>query len=487
MKKKAATKKVILKVEGNGQIKADPGSTPFTVLRKAGFNPKLWVIGDPEEKATTITYRVTEKGPEPEGTPEPPKMKTVYGDIEGSPSYCPKCKGYYPGEACPKCASEAVDGPEASSFPPGFQAIDPLTDTILSGEKAEGDTFEPVPVRLSLKETLAGLQIAVDITDGKGVLPILACIKIDAKETETILSATNLEASWTRALTSTGGPVARCIPARLLLAEIKALPAGTVDLELLFTTHAVSVNGRCDIITQDAEEFPELDHPSFEGSEVGNLLEAFKRVIPAVSSDQTRYALTGVFIDFENSKVVGTDGFRMHTEDITPGDRSMKPAIVPLRSAKIIAKHGSTNAIRWLDEKRLSLPLGGGVFATRVIEGTYPDWKGIHPVASNSVTFGREEFLKIVEGANAIVDDRRVLLMINHELVIRSEGGSGSYNWHIPCDSVLKTKKLSMVFNARFLTDAIKSYPLERVTLQAPDGYGACLINEKAIVMPIRV
>jgi DNA polymerase III sliding clamp (beta) subunit (PCNA family) len=44
-----------------------------------------------------------------------------------------------------------------------------------------------------------------------------------------------------------------------------------------------------------------------------------------------------------------------------------------------------------------------------------------------------------------------------------------------------------MVFNARFLTDAIKSYPLERVTLQAPDGYGACLINEKAIVMPIRV
>ncbi|MGA2108322.1 MAG: hypothetical protein ABSH25_11850 [Syntrophorhabdales bacterium] len=44
MKKKAATKKVILKVEGHGQIKADPGSTPFTVLtasRRRGRNPRV--------------------------------------------------------------------------------------------------------------------------------------------------------------------------------------------------------------------------------------------------------------------------------------------------------------------------------------------------------------------------------------------------------------------------------------------------------------
>ena len=63
--------------------------------------------------------------------------------------------------------------------------------------------------------------------------------------------------------------------------------------------------------------------------------------MPAVSTDETRYALTGVYFDFASSKLVGTDGFRMHTEDIVPDDVTMKAALIPLKSAKIIAKHGT--------------------------------------------------------------------------------------------------------------------------------------------------
>ena len=47
-------------------------------------------------------------------------------------------------------------------------------------------------------------------------------------------------------------------------------------------------------------------------------------------------------------------------------------------------------------------------------------------------------------------------------------------------------KKFRLVFNGRFLAEALKSYPAMLTTLGAPEGYGACLINEKAIVMPIR-
>ena len=37
--------------------------------------------------------------------------------------------------------------------------------------------------------------------------------------------------------------------------------------------------------------------------------------------------------------------------------------------------------------------------------------------------------------------------------------------------------------------DAMKAYPSDRITLRVPDAgtYGAVLVNDKAIVMPIRV
>ena len=60
-------------------------------------------------------------------------------------------------------------------------------------------------------------------------------------------------------------PHLRPVPARVLLAEVKALPEETESVESLFKAGTVSVNGRCDIITQDADEFPEMNLPAFEG------------------------------------------------------------------------------------------------------------------------------------------------------------------------------------------------------------------------------
>ena len=114
----------------------------------------------------------------------------------------------------------------------------------------------------------------------------------------------------------------------MLLAEVKALPEETESVEWLFKAGTASVNGRCDITTQDADEFPEMNLPAFEGQAIGNLAEALKAVMPAVSTDETRYALTGVYFDFASSKLVGTDGFRMHTEDIVPDDVTMKAALM---------------------------------------------------------------------------------------------------------------------------------------------------------------
>ena len=98
------------------------------------------------------------------------------------------------------------------------------------------------------------------------------------------------------------------------------------------------------------------------------------------------------------------------------------------------------------------------------------------------------EFLKLLEGALA-VEERIVLSLDDGHLTLQSENGVGTYDWKLAAEVknyVGPKKKFCLAFNGRFLVEALKSYPAMLTTLGAPDGYGACLINEKAIVMPIR-
>ncbi|MGD0489258.1 MAG: DNA polymerase III subunit beta [Syntrophorhabdales bacterium] len=503
MKKEAGKKRLILKfAEGLGSYVGEANWTEAYALRKAqhdlGIDMNAWEFGERTVTAKSITVKVVRKVVEVPIQPEPPAVD----ETETSPTveryYFNESVGQFEDTeivmesrmeeiAREEPASEAYE----ASFPPGFTAQELLTGvTVAGGPKAE-DTFTPVLVTLPLKETVAALKIAVDIASGKNIMPILRNIRIEAIGDKAAIQVTDLEKAWSGTIPSEGGPIVSCVPALVLLKEIQALPAGTEKVELLFrgstASHStVSVNGRCDIVTQDPEEYPEIKPAAGAWPECRNFLDGLKRVMPAVSVDQTRYALTGVYLDFKESKIVGTDGFRMHVEDITPADASMPPAIIPLDSCKVIAKHGTVNAIGWLDEKHIACPMGCGVFSTQVIEGTYPDWKNVMPRPENIVTFRRDEFLNLFAGAS-IIEKERLTLTVNGELVIESEGHEGTYKWHIPCGAVMKKEGMTLHFNGRFLFDAIRSFPLEEVVLKAPDTYGACLLNGKAVVMPIRV
>jgi DNA polymerase III sliding clamp (beta) subunit (PCNA family) len=196
--------------------------------------------------------------------------------------------------------------------------------------------------------------------------------------------------------------------------------------------------------------------------------------------------LTAVLIDPEHGKVVGTDGFRMHLSDIKgPGPR----LLVPRDAVRLLTKYGNSNTVWLLDERTACFAVAGGVIATRLMDGNFPDYEGVFPKnIKTTITFNSAEFLKLLEGALA-VEERVVLSLDDGRLGLQSASGVGTYDWKLAAEVknyVGPKKKFRLVFNGRFLVEALKSYPAVLTTLGAPDGYGACLINEKAIVMPIR-
>jgi len=176
----------------------------------------------------------------------------------------------------------------------------------------------------------------------------------------------------------------------------------------------------------------------------------------------------------------------MHLSDI----KGLGPRLlVPRDAVRLLTKYGNSNTVWLLDERTACFAVAGGVIAARLMDGNFPDYAGVFPKnLKTTITFNSAEFLKLLEGALA-VEERVVLSLDDGRLGLQSENGVGTYDWKLAAEVknyVGPKKKFRLVFNGRFLVEALKSYPAMLTTLGAPDGYGACLINEKAIVMPIR-
>jgi DNA polymerase-3 subunit beta len=316
---------------------------------------------------------------------------------------------------------------------------------------------------------------------------------------EAVVSATNLETSYTKLLSCvTDGPVSALIPAKTLLAEIKALPPEITDVELYVTAfdgaRAVSVNSRCSIHTLDPEEFPELPNGFDNIVKVRNLKEAAARVIMVVSKDELRYALTGMFLDFAGGAVVGSDGFRLHFEEIEAASPPKDALLVPANAIKMLLKFKGEDEVRFAldgDGKHVALSIAGGILSVRLMDGEFPSYKDIVPKPENRperITFAAAEFLKLIEGT-APLSDKAIRLTVNGDLLVTSEHQAGKYEWRIPCTREGSEAKLVYNFNPAFLVDAMKAYPADRVTLGFPEGgaYAAVVVNDKAVVMPQRI
>lgn len=88
------------------------------------------------------------------------------------------------------------------------------------------------------------------------------------------------------------------------------------------------------------------------------------------SKDETRYVLTGAFLDLPRQRIVGTDGCRLHYDEVAC--ESSQTAVVPLRTVKMVTRHDCMDSVELVDN-RSAFSLGGGTMASRIIEGAFPD------------------------------------------------------------------------------------------------------------------
>ncbi len=232
--------RIVMKFPGIGTYVGEAGWTVLQMLRKAGndlgIDPKAWRVKEIKEGKSTTVYTMEQVAatetapaeaerctatctalmmpPEPCYIPNPQHDVEARAFVEHLLSWHPVF-GYYV--------------PDSRLDAEGYALVERLLD------------WEPIPevivkkVRFQRSHIQEALKYAVDFAaSGKSAMPILTHVAMVMDGKDAVLTATDLEVRWTRHVACEGDAVAACIPAKLLLSEVKALPAGVQVVELGF-------------------------------------------------------------------------------------------------------------------------------------------------------------------------------------------------------------------------------------------------------------
>ncbi|MEO8354926.1 MAG: DNA polymerase III subunit beta [Chloroflexota bacterium] len=357
-----------------------------------------------------------------------------------------------------------------------------------------------------LQENLArGLGIVAKAVSPRSTLPVLANVLIASDEGRLRLSATNLEMGitcWIPARIDEEGSTT--VPARTFSDLVATLPGDQVLLKLDTATQTLNVRGGTstnDIKCIDAQEFPPLPVPDFDGAvqiNVGDFREMIHQVAFAASSDEARPVLMGVLVQVDGDKLTmaAADGFRLSVRKAVLSTPSPAPvsAIVPSQALKELARVATDG-----DEPiYMVMPKGRGQVVFRVkdvevvsqlIDGTFPDYQQIIPRSYKSRTLvSTASLLKACKQAEIFAREGSNVARFNiksaqgdmqpSEVEISATSEETGKNETI-VEATVDGGGLLIAFNVKFLREALEVIRTPNVALETSAA------NAPGVVKPV--
>jgi DNA polymerase-3 subunit beta len=303
----------------------------------------------------------------------------------------------------------------------------------------------------------------------------------------------------------TPGTVA--VSAKKLYEIARELPAAPVELQadadLQVTLRCLRSSFRLKGLGR--EEFPTVPTMTTDGGvTLGCSLfrDMLRKTLFAVSSDQTRYALTGVLVQVQPSEVrmVATDGHRLAlVKAPRPGGAGTLEALVPKKAmgeaAKIMREEGKDVRL-WLSDNQLILQQEPSTLLARLIDGQFPNYDQVIPGANpRLITLQKAALDGALRRTSAIMGERttptefqlrpgRALLScVNMDLGEAHEELEISY----------EGDELRVGFNARYILDFLAAIDEEQLTIQIADPLSPALFRAAGnegygcVIMPMRI
>jgi DNA polymerase-3 subunit beta len=363
-----------------------------------------------------------------------------------------------------------------------------------------------------LKEQLInGLQSVQNVVSTRTTLPILSNVLLRAEGERLAFTATDLDVTISCAVeakvTKEG---ATTVPVKKLFGIVRELSSLEIELEV-DEKNSCSVRAGASfykINGLSADEFPPM--PNFkEDKKVVLPQETLKGMMKktsfAISTDESRYVLNGIFMSLKDHKMtmVATDGRRLALvdEELDVAEKSQGEFIVPSKTVnelnRLLQDKGEVE-IRYA-ENQASFALkdekGSAVLiVTKLIEGNYPNYRQVIPSETKErVALGREEFLHALRRAEIMTSEKSNSVKLafgKNKLEITAnspEVGEAKETLAIN----YKGAEMAIAFNPKYMIDPLNALTNDEVFVELIDELspGVLKINGPFlyVVMPMRL
>ena len=327
------------------------------------------------------------------------------------------------------------------------------------------------------------------------VLPILENFLFEIKEGTLTVSATDLQTSMTTSLSvesKEDGKIA--IPSKILLETLRTLPDQPISFSVDDKTFSIEINagdGKYKLSGENGDDFPKIpvvENASTVTLPASVLAEAINKTLFAVSNDELRPAMTGVYCQLSPQHItfVATDAHKLvryrrldarsdsATTFILPKKAlTLLKASLPSEDIHVAIEYNSTSAF---------FRFGNINLICRLIDERYPDYEEVIPTNNpNKLVIDRTLFLnclrRVVIFANKTTHQVR-LKITGSELNISSEDIDFANEAHERLSCQYEGEDMEIGFNAKFLIEMLNNLGGEEVLLEMSNP------NRAGLLMP---
>jgi DNA polymerase-3 subunit beta len=263
------------------------------------------------------------------------------------------------------------------------------------------------------------------VVDKRHSMAVLTNALVEVEDKAISIVATDLEVSLKQtAPARVGEPGKAAASARTLFEIVRESSADEISLRSLDNQWIEISYGKSNfkLMGIDPEEYPGMPQVSANGSkattfevDAGDLGEMVRKTVFAVSGDDTRSNLAGVYVTKGKKKgqlrMVATDGHRLALIDrAVGGSVPEQGAILPRKGlaeiGKMLGEETGKVSVS-LSGNEAMVTLGDSVLSMRLVEGTFPDYQKVIPSETpNRLKGSRDELLHTLRRVSILSSER---------------------------------------------------------------------------------
>lgn len=335
---------------------------------------------------------------------------------------------------------------------------------------------------VSSSALLKQLQQINGVIGSNNVLPILEDFLFEIEKNKLTVIATDLETVMKIQLDIEAKDSGRvCIPAKILMDSLKNLPNQplTFDIDKNFGIEITSDNGKYKVMGENPDNFPKeppADETSSFTMSSHALLTAINKSIYAVSNDDLRPAMTGVYFELEKNGItfVATDAHRLVRYKLNnvkcPKSDSFIVPKKPLNLLKTTLPDNEDEITVSYNSNHLFIKHGTVQLSCRLLDARFPDYKVVIPAENPyRMTINRQDFQSALRRISIFSNKSTNLVTLNisgNEMHLTGQDIDFSFEGNERMACQYNGDDISISFNARFLIEMLGGTESEEVGLE---------------------